>query len=139
VTVTTPSVRIANIELPTYRFIDEVFNKNFLGKQVQIFIGYTKYSSTSTDMVQVFDGTVEDIEFDVDNNDISLILRGQNVPKYEVQGRKIDYTSNEVGGALLPSLENVDSDDVRYIPMLFGTHEFAPGVCIDSGMQSGND
>jgi len=135
VTITTPTLSIANIEIPDgYRFIDDVYDNNYLGKKCQIYIGFEAYSSTVSDMVKIFDGTIDDIEFNVDANDINIVLRGQNLPKVEIQGRLVNYEKQLLGNVFTPSLSSIDSQNV-YLPIAFGRQLFAPTVAIRSSME----
>jgi len=134
ITITTPALRIANIQTPTYSFIDDLVSKNFLGRKCQIFLGYEAYSTTSSDMVQVFDGTIDDIEFEIENNELSVVLAGHKVPDTEIQGRKVDYRTQLIGDEYCSSLSSLDSAQSTYLPICYGRHEFAPGVAIGSNL-----
>lgn len=135
VTITTPALTISNIELPSgYRFIDDIYNNNYFGKNCQIYIAYEKYSTTTDDMIKIFDGTIDDIEFNMNSNDISIVLKSQNLPKSEIQGRLVDYKLGTIGSitSSISSILGIDSEP-KYLPIAFGRQLFAPTICISNG------
>jgi hypothetical protein len=132
VTITTPTLRIANIELPGYAFMDEIYNKNFMGKKVQIYVGHLAHSSTTDDMMKLYDGTVKDIDFNVNDNDINIVLESQKLLNTEIQGSLINYDVNQINGLDKPSLSSLSESNISnaYVPVVFGNNLFAPTVCI---------
>ena len=99
-----------------------------------MFLGYDAYSTTSSDMVQVFDGTIDDIEFEIENNELNIILEGHKIPSTEIQGRKIDYRLKTINDIEIGSLSSLQSGQTDYIPVPFGRHEFSPGKVIGSNL-----
>jgi len=86
-------------------------------------------------MVQVFDGTIDDIEFEIENNELSVVLAGHKVPDTEIQGRLVDYRTQTIGDEYCSSLSSLDSAQSTYIPVVYGRHEFSPGVAIGSNLR----
>jgi hypothetical protein len=135
ITVTTPTLRITNIELPNYRFMDEIYNKNFLGKKAQIYVGHLNHSTTSSDMVLLYSGNIKDIHFNVNDNDINIVLQAQALLNNEVQGRLINYSHSTLGGDTgffnARSLSNAENS---YAPTVYGNNLFSPTVAVQGGM-----
>ena len=126
ITVSMPKLRIINYNTPDgYSIIDELNQQNYIGRKVVIFLGYE--GQLLQDMLTVFDGITEDIDYK--NGYIEIKGKTFTIPESNIQGRKIDFTKQLLGDYPLPDgFDIVKENDGRFLPICFGNHWCAPGI-----------
>lgn len=125
VTTTTPAVELGNFEstLDAYSLIDEFYTKNVLGCKVKVYLGYPTFTTVS-DFLQIYDGSVEDLEFA--DNLIKIVFKQNDLSNSEIAGRRLDFSVPTISGM------TEDADGLR-IPIPFGYQWNAPAVCVGPG------
>lgn len=125
VVTTTPTIELGNFEsnIDNYSLIDEFYTNNYLGRKIEIYMGFQNATTTS-DLLQIYTGRIEDLIFA--DGKISITFKATNLPEDDIAGRVIDFESNLIGDATISGLN--DAVDGYRVPVAYGRHWNAPGV-----------
>ena len=122
ITVTSPTLTIANIQMPNYSFIDDEFtSKNFFGRTVKIYVGYPELTTLS-DFALIYNGKIDDLVYA--KGALSVKFKTTDVPDIELTGKKFDPKGGEVGQYVISGM--VDGAKGKCAPLIFGEHWCAP-------------
>lgn len=137
VTISAPKITLGDYQTPDGITLQEdFFSKTYYGRRLKIYLTYEGLSLA--DALQVFDGTIDDIN--LENNNIVIKGKTTAVPDKDIQGRKLNFEDQTIGDDAVPSGYEITEDlDGKYLPIPFGQHWCAPLVPYLKGNNTDHD
>lgn len=124
VTVTAPTLSMANIETQNYSFIDDDFyTKNFFGRTIKVYFGFESLTTLS-DYALVYQGRIDDIKYK--DGELTIKFKSTEINDVSINGQLIDQATGTIGSHQVNNIP--DSANGKCIPMIYGEHWNAPAV-----------
>lgn len=124
VTVSTPRLTLSNYQTPDgFEIINEFIDKHIYGRKLVIYLTFEGLNLQ--DSLKVFEGLVDDVNFD--KNSIIITGKTNQLPEKEISGAKIDYDNQTIGDEPVPTgFKILKEFDKKHIPIVFGKHWCSP-------------
>lgn len=131
VTLTAPTITLMEYSTPDgYSLISDMNTKGILGGQrITVHLGYA--GTALIKYAKIFDGHIDEPKFN--GTEIILECMTEEPPDTVISGSKIDYKAGKFGERDVDALSVYINEkaDGMIIPVVFGYHWNAPGLCYE--------